>query len=293
MSGGTPIIVCDVADPQGMSWSGADDAIFFNPGRASGIRRVSAAGGAPVEVTKLEPGETDHVNPDVLPDGSAVLFTDLSGMGNAQIFAQSLKTGERHRLAQGEKPHYLPTGHITYVVDGVLYAVPFDAGRLEVTGQPVVMIEGIGQTLRGTPQLGFARAGTMAYVSSNGGPRQDALVWVDQTGDRDPGRQPWAVWRTSPASRPTAGASRRSPVTGPVGPEMYLLYDLSRETWNRFTARGRLRVCLVDAGRESLTLGSRHDNRANVYTSSFDGSRANSWSRMPPPPIRCRGLRRQ
>jgi hypothetical protein len=144
--------------------------------RDTRLNREVALKVLPVEVTKLEPGETDHVNPDVLPDGSAVLFTDLSGVGNAQIFAQSLKTGERHRLAQGEKPHYLPTGHISYVVDGVLYAVPFDARRLEVTGQPVVMIEGIGQTLRRTPQVGFARAGTMASS------RQTA----------DPGRTRWS-----------------------------------------------------------------------------------------------------
>ena len=44
----------------------------------------------------------------------------------------------------GVSPHYLPTGHLVYAaLDGSLRAVPFDARTLEVTGNPVPLIEGV------------------------------------------------------------------------------------------------------------------------------------------------------
>jgi Tol biopolymer transport system component len=51
-----------------------------------------------------------------------------------------------------------------------------------------------------------------------------------------------------------------------------LLYDVSRETWNRFTDEGNIVFALWTPGGNRLTLVSRHDNRFNVYTSPFDGS---------------------
>ena len=38
---------------------------------------------------------------------------------------------------------YINTGHLLFSRSGVLYIVPFDAGKLEVTGQPVPVIEGV------------------------------------------------------------------------------------------------------------------------------------------------------
>jgi eukaryotic-like serine/threonine-protein kinase len=269
VGGGVPQILCAVAEPQGLSWGIADDAIYFNPGRASGIRRVSAKGGTPVEVTRLARGELSHMYPDVLPDGSAVLFSDTS-----EIYAQSLKTGMRHRLGQGTSPHYLSTGHVAYVRDGVLYAVPFDASRLEVTGQPVNMLEGVSQTVRGgAAQLSFSRAGTMMYVSSNGPPQQDAFVWVDHDGTE---KRAGALAGPVHAPRVSPDGGRIAAISGDgalsLGDGDVLLYDLTRETWNRFTAEGDFRFALWAPDGTRLALGSRKAGEHDVFTSSLDGT---------------------
>jgi eukaryotic-like serine/threonine-protein kinase len=263
VTGGTPLVLCDVTRPRGVSW-GSDDTIFFNPGTGSGIQRVSAAGGTPVAVTKLASGELDHMYPDVLPDRSAVLFNDTGS-----IYAQSLKTGERHRLGLGASPHYLPTGHLTYVADGVLYAMPFDSSRLEATGQPVAMVEGVGQTLSGAPQISFSRAGTMAYVASNGQPRQDTLVWVEQDGTE---QLAGVAGGLAHAPRLSPNGRRISVISGPNRAGDVLLYDVSRETWNRFTSDRNMAFAAWTPDGKGLTVGSLNDGRYNIYTSSFDGS---------------------
>jgi dipeptidyl aminopeptidase/acylaminoacyl peptidase len=205
--------------------------------------------------------------PDALPDGSAVLFVD-----GREIFAQSLKTGERHRIGLGRSPHYLSTGHVAYVRDGILFAVLFDPGRLEVRGQPVNILEGISQTVRGAAQVNFSRAGTMMYVSSKGRPRQDEFEWVDHDGtEKSAGALagPAHAPRLSPDGRRIAAISGDS--SRAEGRDV-LLYDLTRETWNRFTAEGDFSFALWAPDGTRLALGSQNASGHHVYTSSLDGT---------------------
>jgi eukaryotic-like serine/threonine-protein kinase len=268
VKGGAPVILCDVSAPNGLSWEVAD-AIYFNRGTADGIRRVSAAGGTPVEVTKLEAGDINHTDPAVLSDGSAVLFRNAN-----QIYAQSLKTGERHALGlMGAHPHVLQTGLVLYTSRGTLYAVPFDTGRLQVTGQPVAVLEGIHETVRGRSQVSFSRAGTMVYISSNGQPRQDVLMWVDHNGTETPvgpGGNVVRSPRLSPDGRRIAAISGRvGDSSNSVDSGDVLLYDLTRETWNRFTDQEQNSLAVWTPDGNHLTMYSRRDN--GLYSRPLDG----------------------
>ena len=65
---------------------------------STGLQRVSAAGGDPTVLTKpnRERGEADHLWPEFLPGGQAVLFTisaATGGLDNAQIAVSDLETG--------------------------------------------------------------------------------------------------------------------------------------------------------------------------------------------------------
>ena len=46
-------------------------------------------------------------------------------------------------ITGGVGAKYLATGHIVYARGDALLAVPFDVNRLEVSGQPVPMVEGV------------------------------------------------------------------------------------------------------------------------------------------------------
>ena len=55
------------------------------------------------------------------------------------------RTGTPHSLTRGIYARYAPTGHLLVVTaDGKLIAIPFDPKKLELTGAPVALIEGIG-----------------------------------------------------------------------------------------------------------------------------------------------------
>jgi len=182
--GGTPVVLCDASLVLGASW-GADGTIVYGElGR--GIMRVSANGGIPEELIKLT---GIYMNtPQVLPDGSAVLFGHVTPE-KSQVIAQSLKTGERRALIDGKNPHYLPTGHIIYVVENAFLAVPFDAAKLEIAGAPVPLTEDV---FRGSganaPQYAASDAGTFVYlppIATYAAGRR-TLVWVDREGKESP-----------------------------------------------------------------------------------------------------------
>jgi hypothetical protein len=84
-----------------------------------------------------------------LPEGEWILIAvtkanGASGWDQAQIVAQSPKTGERKALITGgSDARYAPSGHLIYALRGALFAVPFDADNLKVTGEAVPVIEDV------------------------------------------------------------------------------------------------------------------------------------------------------
>ena len=81
----------------------------------------------------------------------------------------SLETGEvTYLVLGGSSPHYAPTGHIVYGVGGTLRPVAFDADRLEVTSNPVPVLEDVNTKGSGAANFSFASDGSLVYVSGEG-----------------------------------------------------------------------------------------------------------------------------
>ena len=150
----------------GVSWA-TDDTLVFGSNLPSGLWRVSAEGGDVEELTTPESPQINHAWPEVLPGGRAALFTSLVGefVETAQIALVDLETGEHEVLIPGGSfPRYSPTGHIVYGDAGTLWAIGFDADRLEVTGaRPVPVLDGV-LTGRSGINFDFSRNGTLVYV---------------------------------------------------------------------------------------------------------------------------------
>jgi eukaryotic-like serine/threonine-protein kinase len=189
LSGGGPTTLCSTENFSGGSWAD-DDMIYFVPAVPGGLARVAAAGGDPVSVVSidLERGERLFKFPHALPGGMAVLLTlgtvDSESFDDTQIVAVSLPTGERRVLIQGgTSPCYSPTGHVVYARNGSLFAIPFDVNRLEATGQPTMVLEGVLMSRNtGVANFDISRTGDLAYVPGRavGGAR--TLHWVDRSG---------------------------------------------------------------------------------------------------------------
>jgi eukaryotic-like serine/threonine-protein kinase len=208
IAGGPTIPVTrSVGVSRGAVWLADDTIVFATTAAATGLLRVPSSGGDPKTITvpDTKAGEIDHVWPEALPGGRAVLFTVVSagGVPNAQIAAVDLQTGVRKNLLRGgTNAVYLPTGHLLYSAGGSMRIVLFDADRLEVRGDPVPVPEPMTVSSVGAVNASVSRDGTLAYVPGAGmNAAERSLIWVDRTGHEeriDTPALPFAVPRVSP-----------------------------------------------------------------------------------------------
>jgi serine/threonine-protein kinase len=235
VQGGSPVTLYSAYVAQGASW-GQDENIIAAMEPQGPLYRIPAAGGARRLLTKFGPGELTHRWPQVLPGAGAVIFTaspSNAGMENANIEAVSLKTGEAKILQHGGySGRYLPSGHLVYVHQGVLFGVKFDAERLEVRGTPVPLLEDVAASpVTGGGQFDFSATGTFVYASGKSAARAWQVTWLDGSGKMQPlVAVPGAYVspRVSPDGRKLALV---------VSGDIYV-HDLDRDTATRLTFSG-------------------------------------------------------
>jgi serine/threonine-protein kinase len=239
--GSPPLALCDVGSPRGATW-GPDDKIYFTPGSSGGILRIAADGGEPEVVTELAEGEWTHRWPDVLPSGSAVVFTVgdagiVSGFDEAKIVVQSLESAERRVLIEGGSFARYARGHLIYSREGALLALPFDPERLEATGVPVAVLEWVKWfPINGAAQFTLSHDGSLAYVPGDGQweePRR--LVWVDRQGNAVPLTDDARLFY-DPALSPD-GQKLAVSIAHRGNSDLWV-YDLERDTLTRLTSTG-------------------------------------------------------
>ena len=188
ITGGPPVLVCRLdGAARGATWGPDGTIIFATNTPSSGLQQVSAAGGEPTVLTKPNPqrGEIDHMWPEYLPDGSAVLFTIIptTGPDNALVAVLDLQSRTQKILVRGgADAHYVPSGHLAYSASGTLRAVIFDVDRLEAGDMPVPVVSEVARTNVGAAEFDLAQNGTLAYVSGGGQFDARTLVWVDREG---------------------------------------------------------------------------------------------------------------
>jgi serine/threonine-protein kinase len=238
--GGEPITLCDAPGFRGGSW-GENGFIVASFGNSAGLSRVPENGGSPEPLTKLENGELTHRWPQILPGGKAVLFSASASQVNweeAHIEVLSLKTGQRKTVVRGGfYGRYLPTGHLVYRRGGTLYGMVFDIDRLEPTGPPTTLLEGIAASIYGGGQLDFSRNGTLVYLTGSPLEAKRKLVWIDAAGKTQPFFAPPDLF-IGPALSPDG---RRLAIgIGIAGGSELWVYDLEREIPTKLPMAGAL-----------------------------------------------------
>jgi serine/threonine-protein kinase len=188
VTGGPAMTIAQMDGPsRGGTWLPDEWIIFATSNPTTGLQRISAAGGMPSVLTRPDPAQrqVDHLWPEMLPGGRAVLFTitTAGGLNAAQVAVLDLQTGTQKVLVRGgSHAHYVASGHLTYVAAGTLQAVPFDLDRLEPRGTAVPVIPGVVTDANGGVDASVAANGTLAYVTGAGAGMERTLVWVDRQG---------------------------------------------------------------------------------------------------------------
>ena len=216
VAGGTVVTLCDASNTRGAWWTD-DGRIIFNPVPAGGVplHVVSSAGGVPEPLTTLADGEATQRWPQLIRGGHAVLYTTSRNLGrydDGEIVVQTLPNGPRRTIVRGVLGRYVPSGHLTFVRGGRLFAAAFDVERLELTGSPVPVLEQV----RTGPTTGGAQfaSRTLAQPSTGWGqPWPARWPGLNRRESARPSRSPRRIGATCDF-RPTASGWRWTFATG-------------------------------------------------------------------------------
>jgi len=272
VTGGTPITLADTAGPGGLSW-GDDGTIVFSDMKK--LMRVSSAGGKPETLTTpdAKKGELSHRTPHFLPGARALVFSIATAAGS-QVAVLDLKNGVYHVLVDnGQDGRYVPTGHLVYTRGNALFAEPFDAERLRVTGAEAPVIEGIslnGPSLS-MAEYAFTGSGLLVYLEG-GGLSGTALAWADRQGRVQPlsDAQLWGTGRLSPDGRKIANTVHSG--ANAASPGDIWVFEIERKTKTRLTIGGDTANPIWTPDGRRITYAAKVDGKTGIYSLAADGS---------------------
>ena len=271
LAGGAPIDLAVAPAIRGGSW-GDDDNIIFAAG--DGLLRVSSNGGPVDTLTRpnsISGGALLHSWPEVLPGGDAVAFmATTAGVHNARLGVLSLRGTPSTpkyfdqpclgpRLVENDRllcP--LPVGNVV--------AIPFDLGRLEITGRPQTVLYDAIVKGGGAALVAIARNGTVAYLKRTA---QRQLMLLDQSGREVSflvGNQNLEYPRFSPDGRSLAVQS------GIPGSTDIWIYPLPNGPIRRLTFGGTNQFPEWSSDGTRVIFSSDAGNGFDLYWQRADGS---------------------
>ena len=237
VAGGPAITLCDAANPRGGTWN-QSGVIVFAPSPTSGLMRVSAAGGTMTAVTQPDAALHERGNrfPSFLPDGRHFLFTaQNSNVEQSVIYVGDLESRSRQRvLPANSNVVYVPPGYLLFVRERTLMAQPFNAAKLQTTGDAVPIAEQV-DSISGNSQGQFSSSqnGVLAYTSGGGGGNVQ-LTWFDRSGKAvgtlgTPGELEWPAISPDGSTVAVEQGDRQGNLRD------VWLHDVARATATRFT----------------------------------------------------------
>ena len=183
VTGGPPQTLCDAQSVGGGAWN-RDGVIVFGLD-SGGIQRVSAAGGTPTVVLKLDESrkETSQYWPSFLPDGRHFLYQSWNGRSeDSAICVASLDGTDRKLLLKNDSnAAYAAPGYLLFARGTTLMAQSFDANKLQLSDESFPVAEQV--TYNGGysySNFSVSETGVMVFWSGSISNRQ--LVWFDRTG---------------------------------------------------------------------------------------------------------------
>jgi Tol biopolymer transport system component len=274
-AGGPAQTLCDAPDGRGGTWN-RDGVIVFAPSAISPLYKVSAAGGSPVPVTKIDVSakEVSHHFPHFLPDGRHFLYAGRAGLNeNSWILVGSLDSNETKRLMNfTANVVYVAPGYLLTMRELTVVAQRFDPDKLELSGEPFPVVEGVDRI----PGLGLgifsvSDTGVLVYRSGSGGNVE--LTWFDRAGKRLGTLGPPAAYN-NPALSPD-GKRLAVSLIDPVG-------RLNADIWLIDLASGSQTRLTFDPGAESgatwkpdgsvIAFHTSHDGPLNLYQKAANGA---------------------
>lgn len=276
-AGGPPVTLCDASQGRGGSWNLNGD-IVFAPRQSGEIYMVSAGGGNPQIITKLDSSlnQQTHRWPCFLPDGKHFFYFARTSAGakseNDAIYIASLDGKINKSLVRAQSNIDYALGYVIYIRENTLMAQHFDENKLILDDDAVPIAENLNYSepfSRGVFSL--SQNGMLIYQSGNSAAGRK-LVWFDRTGKEigalgQADNYHWAI-DYSPDRKKMAiaifdAASRNRDIW---------IHDLKRNTRTRFTfdpANDQYPIWSPDGGQ--IIFASSRKGHYDLYQKNSSG----------------------
>jgi eukaryotic-like serine/threonine-protein kinase len=193
ISGGQAQLVCQGSNGSDGCWSTTDLIIF--DGSINDTMKIVLAGGGlarPAALVDTAAGEFGYAWPWFLPDGKHFLFTaGIRQSADSTRPASKIKLGSVDSTSSItliefdyniDRIEYTNEGYILFVAQQNLMGLPFNAERLEVTGEPKPIAMSIGPA-ENTFAFSVSDNGTLLYQTDNQSSLSE-LAWIDRAGNK-------------------------------------------------------------------------------------------------------------
>jgi Tol biopolymer transport system component len=274
LEGGSPLTLTDSANTTAADW-GSDGYVYFEVD--SGISRMRSTGGRSEPIYKF-PAKGNVIGsewPIVLPGAKGLLFRrrlDGQAAADFEILAMKLPNGEPHVLIRGIYARYAESGHLIVVTaDGKLLAIPFDVGKLALTGPPIALYEGLETNPFGAA-VALSKGGTLIYpTASQSSARQ--MVWVARDGALSAVDSSWKMDGTINSFALSPNGKSIAVELARAGKPDIWVKQLPSGPFSRITFgdTGYFRPAWTRDGAQVLYLGDRGDGGGFVYVRRADG----------------------
>ena len=171
----------------GASWS-RDGSILYVSDRYLPVMKIPATGGEPMSL--VAPGGTQgkriFSHPSLLPDGRHILYSvneTWEGGENNGVFVATIDgKDERRILPILSNARYVAPGYLIFAKDGSLRAQRFDPERLQLSGDPITLVDGVQYVgFYASHLFSVSETGTLAFVAGEGTLTR-RFTWVDREG---------------------------------------------------------------------------------------------------------------
>jgi len=184
-SGGPVQALCDATNGRGGAWN-KDGVILFTPTAQSGLMRVPASGGKPEPASKVDVAhnQNSHRWPHFLPDNRHFVFWARNSLGGGEqsVRAGSLDSPETKLILTGVTTASYASGYLLFMREQTLMAQPFDASRLELSGEATPIAEHLAVNgASGVPEFSASETGTLVYQTGEATGAWD-LLWFGRDG---------------------------------------------------------------------------------------------------------------
>ena len=178
--------ICPAESARGGIWT-KEDLIVFAPSTRTELYKVSAGGGVPIPVTKLdEKHHTTHRWPALLPDGRHFVYLAANHETPdvpAEIYLASLDGSSNERIIDADSNAVVVSDRLVFVSAGKLMSRRLDVEHHRAEATATILAEGVGY-YHGSWYGSFAAGAQSLIYRQQKSPGEQVIARFDRQGKR-------------------------------------------------------------------------------------------------------------